>query len=597
MRERANTVVAVVVACIAMFAATRPAPAATCTAASYTTRTLDGATAPPLPPPKRLLRFVQLSDVHLYDDDASPLITGSFVETALEPAIGNGGAQRLQDEYTDEVLNAVERTINACHALNPIAFAIATGDSTDNMLLNETRRFIDNLDGVAAGDTAFEAHCGYTTHDSRGVPKLGAGPCTPELQAGFALFTGKLVADSQSTPPDPDSPIDQLTATRSAEQIAASLAAATLNGSLTIAPGLPGSLRCNSSESSCANARLGVPYFAVFGNHEGGVRGTLPMQQALQPFAASYGRYWFESQREWINEFFFTTPAPGPVGHGFDRVEPERFTDPDDRNDGYYAFDAGADGGVRMIVLNTLYDGVRSEFAGDGQTNEETGGLVTGNEVTNPIGLEQGVLSLMETQFAQLLRARAVVGRINSVAGDRQTQGCRDRGKLRRLEAEERASDLIGHLIVFGPTDAVKEQIAEHDSREQRRRESARADFHAARCQMQQLIGGGRGVAIAGQREAERARIAVGDHQLVARLLREQRAATRDVGRPNPEWRFEPTVRFREIGHGVSAISQVMRMSIRGQGIVVRRPESRQMREHVSDEPGELGQLADDALW
>ncbi|MGH7822907.1 MAG: hypothetical protein ACREQ9_24375, partial [Candidatus Binatia bacterium] len=104
----------------------------------------------------------------------------------------------------------------------------------------------------------------------------------------------------------------------------------------------------------------------------------------------AHGRYWFESQREWINEFFFTELTPGPVGHGFGFST--NLLDDDDRNDGWYAFDV-AGGQVRMIVMNTLYDGVRSELHQDGATGTATGGHVRGNEATNPIGLETGVMS------------------------------------------------------------------------------------------------------------------------------------------------------------------------------------------------------------
>jgi hypothetical protein len=110
--------------------------------------------------------------------------------------------------------------------------------------------------------------------------------------------------------------------------------------------------------------------------------------------AKAHGRYWFESQREWINEFFFTQTLPGPVGHGFNYSA--NLLDEDDRNDGWYAFDV-AGGHVRMIVMNTLYDGVRQELHQDGATGTATGGHVRGNEATNPIGLETGVMS--QAQF------------------------------------------------------------------------------------------------------------------------------------------------------------------------------------------------------
>lgn len=380
-----------------------------CTASSYTARTLAGGavTLPSVP----VLRFAQLSDVHIFDDDGSPAFNGSELEPALEPTIGNGSAQRLQDEYTDEVLNAMVSTINTCNARSPIELMIATGDNIDTMTLNELRRYIDNLDGVSGADTAYEANCGYTTRDSNGNAKLGAAPCTADMQAAFAVPTGKLVADSQSNPPEPGRPADQFMPTRSPRQNAGTIASSAAGLSYTVAPGLPPVLRCNDGEADCTNHKLAVPYYAVFGNHDGSVRGTVTMQRPFQAGTAPHGRYFFQSQREWINEFFYTTESPGPSGHGF-RYAGARLADADDRNDGYYAFDAGANGAVRMIVLNTLYDGVRNEVHRRGQTGADTQGVVAGNEVSNPIGLEQGVLSTEQYDWlAGELAAAAAAGK------------------------------------------------------------------------------------------------------------------------------------------------------------------------------------------
>lgn len=370
-------------------------PTALCEAPSYVVQSLSGTAAAVRGEP--MFRFVNLSDSHILDDEASPVITGNYLEAAIEPTINNNSAQRLQEEYTDEVLNAMEKTVNACVAddaareAKPLELMIATGDLTDNMTLNEMRRYIDNLDGESGAPTAYEQHCGYTTHDSRGVPKLGAGPCTPEVQQAFATATGRLVPDSQQPTPDMDDPTYQLAPTRSARQLADTQLASLLGFSHHLAPGLPPSLRCSSSEAECDNVKLAIPHYAVFGNHDGSVRGTVTMQQPFQAGAAAVGRYFFESQREVVNEFFATSSTPGPVGHGFNHAG-ERLHDADDRNDGWYAFDA-AGGKVRIVVINTIYDGVEQALHRDGATNAATGGVVSGNEATNPVGLEQGALS------------------------------------------------------------------------------------------------------------------------------------------------------------------------------------------------------------
>lgn len=377
-----------------------------CEANDHVTLSLAGPTT--TLPSEPIFRFVNLSDTHILDDEASAIFTGNYLEAILEPGIGNGSAQRLQEEYTDEVLDAMEATINACDAQNPLELMIATGDLTDNATLNETRRYIDNLDGVSDQLTAFEANCGYATVDSNEHQKLGAPVCPVESQAATKVFTGRMVADSQAPAPDHKTsecsviagcdPSYQFTPTRSARQIAETYVASQAGLSHHIAPGLPPTLRCDAGTGSCGNSKLAVPHYAVFGNHDGYVRGTVTFQQAFQAGPAVFGRYFLESQREFINEFFYTQALPGPVGHGFGHAG-ARLLDSNDRNDGYYAWDA-AGGKVRMIVINTITDGVRDELHRGGQTTSQTGGHVNGNEATSPSALETG--SMSTEQFAWL---------------------------------------------------------------------------------------------------------------------------------------------------------------------------------------------------
>lgn len=367
-----------------------------CVAPSYVVRTLEGEAI--TLPARPILRFVHTADFQLFDDESSPVINGNYLDPILEPAIANASAQRLQEEFGDEIVNAMEVTINACHASDPLAFMIATGDIIDDDLLNETRRYIDNLDGVSGADTAYEFHCGYLTHTPTGAPKAGAPACPPEARAAFAIPTGKLVPDSQPFAPDPGDPTYRNPITRTPRQMAETLAASAAGGSRALAPGLPPALRCRFDEPGCANGRLAIPHYAVLGNHDVIPRGTVTMQQPFQAGTYADGRYFFESRREFINEFFFTTPAPGPVGHGFNHVEAPRFADADDRNDGWYAFDAGP---FRMIVLDTTYDGVRPEFHRDGDTSAQTGGWVQGNELSDPSGLAEGWMAQQQMEWLE----------------------------------------------------------------------------------------------------------------------------------------------------------------------------------------------------
>jgi 3',5'-cyclic AMP phosphodiesterase CpdA len=333
----------------------------------YVVRSLvagDGVAAPDLGEP--MLRFVNLSDSHILDDEASAVMTGNVLDPALDAAIANTSAQRLQEEFTDEVLDAMEARINECQASVPSELMIATGDLTDNMTLNELRRYIDNLDGEYAAPTAFEHYCGYAGGAGlagRPDPNSAPAACPDADRATNATLAGRTVADSQAPTPDPDDATYVLAPTRTVRQLGESTTQSLLDGTYTAAPGLPASLRDSQH-------RLAIPHYAVFGNHDGAVRGTLVYQDGFQYGARAFGRYFTGNQREFINEFFFTSGEPR--GHGFDNAGP-RLHDDDPRNDGWYSFAAG---GVRMIVLNTIIDGVTE-----------------GSPLRDPSALEKGGMS------------------------------------------------------------------------------------------------------------------------------------------------------------------------------------------------------------
>ncbi len=369
----------------------------TCSEASdaFETRT-DLAAGSLLHNAKQLLRFVQLSDVHTLDDDGAVVLGGSV----LDPTISRvSTAQRMQDEYTDEVLNAMVGTINACHAAEPLEFMITTGDNTDLGLVNETRRFVDNIDGTFDAATAFEPKC---------VASLPGG--TPPQVRDFTCKrpTGRGVADTQTVDPNPNNFFYRFTPTRTLLQFLDTLGAVisgrdSNNGrsaarqTFNQAPGLPASLRCNAGDPGCGHFGLSqdLPWYVVFGNHDGTARGTVTFEPGFQVVASTVGRHFMQFQHEFIDEFFQTKPLPGPIGHGFDDADPARKADVDERNDGYYAFDwPEKKPEFRMVVLNTLIDGV------EGGVDVGTLPALGPAQVRNPFALDTGAIDA--EQFAWL---------------------------------------------------------------------------------------------------------------------------------------------------------------------------------------------------
>ncbi|HKY91438.1 MAG TPA: metallophosphoesterase, partial [Nevskiaceae bacterium] len=232
---------------------------------------------------------------------------------------------------------------------------------------------------------------------------LPAGTSESVYKRRCTRFTGRGVADTQSPDPDPESLLYQPLLTRTLLQLLATENAATTgraaDGSLdfrrqtaTRTPGLPQSLRCKAGREGCDNHRLDIPWYIVFGNHDGYIRGTLPIDIPINVAAETFGRHFMLRQGEFVREFFNTSPVPGPVGHGFNHVEPRRFNDGDDRNDGYYAWDA-AGGKMRMIVMNTIVDGVDDRIPIE--------------QLRNPFALSDGSMDAAQFEWlkGQLLRA------------------------------------------------------------------------------------------------------------------------------------------------------------------------------------------------
>lgn len=91
------------------------------------------------------LRFVQVSDIHVTDEESPARVVtfDSFVAASY----------RAQEAFAAQVLDATCRAINRVHYggyftnAGPIDFVLVIGDLTDNAQYNELRGFIDVMDG------------------------------------------------------------------------------------------------------------------------------------------------------------------------------------------------------------------------------------------------------------------------------------------------------------------------------------------------------------------------------------------------------------------------------------------------------------------
>jgi len=109
----------------------------------YTTHTFDGRPAPALGAnPKRVARFVHLTDLQIADDESPTRVASFDAPDTLD------AAARTQDPDLCRMTNAAVRTINALHRKDPIDFVLLGGDNADSAQSNEVDWALSILNGA-----------------------------------------------------------------------------------------------------------------------------------------------------------------------------------------------------------------------------------------------------------------------------------------------------------------------------------------------------------------------------------------------------------------------------------------------------------------
>ena len=265
----------------------------------------------------KLLRFFAITDIHIADvqSPAQAILFGykGFLSSAYSGVM----------LYTQHVLDAALRTVNALHREERIDFGISLGDTCNNTQYNELRWYIDVLDGRhidpdsgLRADAGPDAASGPRGDYLREYDATGLDRSIPWYQARGNhdhFWTGFLAVD------------DYLRQTYVGEEI--------LNlGNVFEDPLGPDS---RGFYMGCLDGR--PPYGDIFGIGPVAEFATPPKVPAADPDRFSL------SKSAWMNEFF--TTSSGPKGHGFDRAHAAA---------GFacYTFEPRADVPVRVIVLD-----------------------------------------------------------------------------------------------------------------------------------------------------------------------------------------------------------------------------------------------------
>ncbi len=211
---------------------------------------------------EELLFFGQLTDKHVVDEE-SPLRV-EFLDKLGPPLTG---AYRPQEGMSTQVVNEMVRQLrntNSPVTGRQIQLVMTTGDNSDNTQLNETRWFIDLLDG------------GVQVDPNSGVE----GTCDAPKDGLYDGVRGQNEYYEPDASPGADAGADEVDGRGYSPNQAENEAEAQRSNSVRDFPGL-----FDDMNKPFRSTGLGVPWYGIFGNHDALLQGNQPRNPALETFA------------------------------------------------------------------------------------------------------------------------------------------------------------------------------------------------------------------------------------------------------------------------------------------------------------------------